>query len=462
MTVNIWWIRRDLRLADNQALMAALSAGEQVVPAFIIDPSLVNSPMVGEKRRAFLWAGLKKLDEDLRAKGSYLVVRCGQPREALATLWEETQANFIFAEEDYTPYARRRDHLVQEQLPFKRVKGLTVHHPSGIAKADGNPYRVYSPFRRAWLAKPRGKLLYSAPSAIPTPAGIASEAISEPETQLVYPAGSTHAQQALQTFLNQHIYDYESARNIPGRAGTSSLSHYLRWGMISAQQAVVSACQAMQTAPGKLSRDSAETWLHELIWREFFMFIMYHYPFARRQSFRANLRNIQWRNDPDEFTAWCEGRTGYPIVDAGMRQLAQTGWMHNRVRMITASFLVKDLLIDWRWGERWFMQHLLDGDLAVNNGNWQWVAGTGTDAAPYFRVFNPTTQSKKFDPAGTYIRHWIPELQNVPQKYIHDPSTMPQAVQQSSGCLVGQDYPPPIVNHKFARQRTLETYNLAK
>lgn len=462
MDVNIWWIRRDLRLANNQALLTALDAGEQVIPTFIIDPVFQDSPMVGEKRRMFLWAGLRQLDQSLRKRGSYLVIRRGKPKEALKKLWAETNATFIFAEEDYTPYARRRDRGVQESLPLKHVAGLTIHHPHSIAKADNTPYRVYSPFRRSWLRQPRSDLLYLAPFHIPTPPAIESCAIPESKLPVLYPAGETPAQQALQTFLTHPIYNYDISRNLPGRDETSNLSPYLRWGMISAQQAVISASQAMKNAPNKASRDSAETWLHELIWREFFMSIMYHYPFARRHSFRENLRGIAWRNDPAEFAAWCEGRTGYPIVDAGMHQLAQTGWMHNRVRMITASFLVKDLLIDWRWGERWFMQHLLDGDLAVNNGNWQWVAGTGTDSAPYFRIFNPTTQSKKFDPAGTYLRRWLPQLTHIPDKYIHQPHTMPAAIQQQANCHIGQHYPPPLIDHKIARQRTLAAYKQAK
>ncbi len=210
--------------------------------------------------------------------------------------------------------------------------------------------------------------------------------------------------------------------------------------------------------PPLRTNESAETWLNELIWREFYQMVLYRYPAVLEQEFQAGLRGIRWRNDPAEFAAWCEGRTGYPVVDAAMRQLVQTGWMHNRARMITASFLVKDLLIDWRWGERFFMQHLLDADPASNNGGWQWTAGVGTDAAPYFRVFNPVLQGEKFDPEGTYVRAWVPELARVPQKHIHAPWTMPAEMQQAVRTLVGSDYPLPIVDHAQARERTLMAY----
>ena len=230
--------------------------------------------------------------------------------------------------------------------------------------------------------------------------------------------------------------------------------------MISAREAAVAAQEAIESAPHAQARQSAKAWLNELIWREFYCAILYHFPTVLQTAFRPKLRDIAWENDPDAFAAWCEGRTGYPVVDAAMRQLAATGWIHNRARMITASFLVKDLLIDWRWGERWFMQHLVDGDPAANNGGWQWAAGVGTDAAPYFRVFNPVLQSQKFDPQGDFARAWIAELRRVPDEFIHEPWTMPDNVQRKAHCIIGQDYPAPIINHAFARERVLEAYRL--
>ena len=237
---------------------------------------------------------------------------------------------------------------------------------------------------------------------------------------------------------------------------------YLRFGMISARQAVATAVSCLENASSKAARQGAETWLSELIWREFSSHILAHFPHVLRGNFRPEYDGIAWRNDEAEFRAWSNGRTGYPLVDAAMRQLTTTGWMHNRARMVVASFLVKDLLIDWRWGEKFFMQHLLDGDPAANNGGWQWAAGTGTDAAPYFRIFNPTAQAKKFDPDGRYIRKWLPELADVPQKFIHEPWQMPESVQNSSSCRIGQEYPAPIVAHHEARERTLAAYKNAR
>jgi deoxyribodipyrimidine photo-lyase len=258
------------------------------------------------------------------------------------------------------------------------------------------------------------------------------------------------------------VHAYAEDRNRVDLEGTSGLSPYLRFGMVSARQAVGAALDTREAAPNKSAEKGADVWLSELIWREFYSAILYHFPQVRSHSFREKYRTIQWANDKTEFEAWCEGRTGYPLVDAAMRQLVQTGWMHNRARMVVASFLTKDLLIDWRWGEKWFMQHLLDGDPASNNGGWQWTAGTGTDAAPYFRIFNPVSQSTKHDPDGSYIRKYVPELTDVPDKYIHEPWTMPDDVQAEAGCVIGEEYPAPIVEHSWARERTLEAYGEAK
>jgi deoxyribodipyrimidine photo-lyase len=280
-----------------------------------------------------------------------------------------------------------------------------------------------------------------------------------------FPPGESEAQRRLDSFVDPGdapIYRYAEGRNRLDQEGTSLLSPYLRFGMISARHAVVSAMTAIEAAPNPQGRKGAETWLSELIWREFYVHIHYHFPQVHGLSFRPVYDRIVWENDAEAFAAWCEGRTGYPVVDAAMRQLVESGWMHNRARMIVASFLVKDLLIDWRWGERFFMQHLVDGDPAANNGGWQWTAGTGTDAAPYFRIFNPVLQGKKHDPAGVYVRRWLPELARVPDKFAHEPWKMPPDVQHEVGCTIGQDYPTPIVDHAWARERTLSAYRSAK
>jgi deoxyribodipyrimidine photo-lyase len=244
--------------------------------------------------------------------------------------------------------------------------------------------------------------------------------------------------------------------------GTSQISPYLRFGMLSARQAVVGAVTASRAASSGQEREGAETWLNELIWREFFTYVLCHFPHVCESSFRPEYDRISWENDADAFAAWCEGRTGYPVVDAAMRQLVETSWMHNRARMIVASFLVKDLLIDWRWGERFFMQHLVDGDPAANNGGWQWTAGTGTDAAPYFRVFNPVLQGRKHDPKGRYVRRWMPELARAPDEFIHETWKMPFDVQREAGCVIAEDYPAPIIDHAWARERALAAYARAR
>ncbi len=469
MTTALWWLRRDLRLTDNQALAAALAHADQVLPVFVLDPVLLASPYIGSKRLAFLFAGLRQLDTDLRARGSRLIVRQGDPQNELAAILASCGANEIFAEEDFSPYARHRDARVAQRLPLELVAGLTVQPPGTVLKDDGSPYTVFTPFSRKWKALttlPTSGVL-PAPTRIRTPDEVHGHPIpNEPALPpgVPFQPGEAEAQRRLSAFVDGRqapIDRYAETRNRVDLEGTSQLSPYLRFGMLSARQAAVSAMAAMEAAPNKQVRKSTETWLNELVWREFYVHILYHFPHIRGQSFRAELENIAWENDQAAFAAWCEGKTGYPVVDAAMRQLIHSGWMHNRARMIVASFLVKDLLIDWRWGERWFMQHLVDGDPAANNGGWQWTAGTGTDAAPYFRIFNPILQSQKFDPDGTYIRRWVPELVEVPAKFVHEPWRMPSEVQRVSGCVIGQDYPHPIVDHAAMRQRVMDVYQRA-
>jgi len=467
-SVSLWWIRRDLRLQDNPALQAGCAEGT-VVPVFILDPHLLTGRNASPRRQAFLFDGLRALDQDLRTRGSQLILRTGVPAEALGELAAEVDARAIFAQADVSPYARRREAEVAERVPLVLTRWPTLHDPAAVLKRDGTPYTVFTPFGRAWralpLPGPRDRL--PAPDSIPTPTGIAGLPIPQPETAEAneFPPGEAAAHRLLEQFTTSSpaaIFDYSLGRDRVDLPGTSRLSPYLRFGMLSARQAALAALDAHQQAPHKSAREGADTWLNELIWREFFATILFHFPFVGRRSFRADLRSIRWENDRHAFQAWCTGRTGYPLVDAAMRQLAATGWMHNRARMVVASFLVKDLLIDWRWGERWFMQQLLDGDPASNNGGWQWAAGTGTDAAPYFRVFNPTAQAQRHDPHGAYIRRWVPELAQVPEGWIHAPWEMPAGVQRESGCHLGAQYPLPLVDHSWARQRTLAAYGRAR
>jgi deoxyribodipyrimidine photo-lyase len=454
---SIWWIRRDLRLTDNAALNASLES-DSVIPLFILDPAFDSA---SDRRKDFLYEGLHALDKDLREHGSYLVVRKGKPLDILRQLTQETDATQIFAEEDFTPYARKRDLEIEHHLPLHLVSGQTVHHPNAILKSDGKPYTVYTSYSKAWKAKLPSKInLYLAPERINTPANIKSELLPRYKVSPLFPAGEKEALVRLEEFLFKRIYSYSEHRNRMDLDGTSSLSPYIRFGMIGLRQAVhtakylnVSAFERSNVQTFQPSNpQSAEAWLNELIWREFYIQILYHFPHVAKTAFNPSLANIPWRNDVSEFEAWKRGETGVPVVDAAMRQLKEIGWMHNRARMIVASYLVKDLLIDWRWGEAWFMENLLDGDIAANNGGWQWTAGTGTDPAPYFRVFNPILQSAKFDPNGDYIRKWIPELRGVDAKDIHAP--------WEKGVKV-KGYPErPIIERD--KDRTLQAYKLSK
>jgi deoxyribodipyrimidine photo-lyase len=445
----------------------ALAQADQVISVFVLDPVLMNAPYVGPKRLAFMLDGVRALDDALCARGNRLIVRRGPPLAALTHLVNETDAEAIFAEADVSPYARKRDARVATQLPLYLTEGLTVFPQDAVHKRDGGPYQVYTPYRRTWKRQPMPMAteILSPPEMIPgsgTLSGLAIPNTPKLPDSVPFKAGEDEAARRLRTFKHDAIAHYATTRDRVDLDGTSQLSPYLRFGMISARQAVVAALEAREAAATAASRESADTWLNELIWREFYLAILYHFPQVRRRSFRENLRGIQWRNDDTAFAAWCAGHTGYPIVDAAMHQLHTTGWMHNRARMIVASFLTKDLLIDWRWGERHFMQHLIDGDPAANNGGWQWSAGTGTDAAPYFRIFNPTRQSETCDPQGVYIRRWVPALADVPDAYIYEPWNMPEETQRTVGCMIGQDYPPPIVKHKPARGRALAAYRAAR
>lgn len=452
-----------MRLADNQALAAAQDASVQVIPVWIKDPSLWDSPYSSQRRRNFLVQGLRKLDADLRALGSYLLIREGRPLDVLTRLCDETGAGAIFTEADVSPYARRRDRGVARVLPLHLQPGLAIRQPGSVLKTDGDPYIVYGPFARTWREAPPTHLeeCLAPPSSLESAGTLSGvDLFSENERQAShFPAGEQEAQRRLQVFLDGKMASYGQRSHRLDQDNTSTLSPYLRFGMVSAR--TVAAAIEQRRGRNDLNaaqREGLARWQDELIWRDFFIHILHHYPEARSRSFREKYRELPWRNDPDQFAAWCEGQTGYPVVDAPMRQLAQTGWISNRARMIVASFLVKDLLIDWRWGERWFMQQLVDGEPANNNGNWQWVAGTGTDAAPYFRIFNPVSQGEKHDPDGAYVRQWIPELANVETGFVHKPWRMSVTQQRNAGCIIGQDYPAPIVDHQKAREAALAAY----
>lgn len=464
MSVAIWWIRRDLRLFDNPALEVARRRARHVIPLWIFDPHLLQSPYVGQKRLAFLLQSLRRMQNDLEERGSNLIVRSGEPMQVLKALQAESGAATIVAQADYSPYARARDRRVGDLLPLHLTSGVAVHPPGSVRKANGDPYVVYSPFARTWrdVPAPRSEELLPAPEKLSLPENVGTEDL--PETphlpdDVPFAAGAEEGRRRLDAFLARGAAGYARLRDRLDRESTSGLSPYLRFGIVSPRAVAVRALQALSSNnENHETREGIDAWLNELIWRDFFLHVLYHFPQARQGAFRQKYAELAWRNGEEEFEAWCQGRTGYPVVDAAMRQLQQTGWLHNRARLIVGSFLVKDLLIDWRWGERYFMQHLIDGDPALNNGNWQWIAGTGTDAAPYFRIFNPVSQGKKHDPRGRYVRRWLPELRDVPDGYVHEPWRMPSHVQRSAGCFIGREYPAPIVDHQKARQRALATF----
>lgn len=463
--VVIWWVRRDLRLRDNSALGAALRSGGRVLPVFVIDPHLLKGERFSLARLKFMLDGLAALDVDLRGRGSGLLVRQGDPEHILPQLVQTVGAKAVYANRDYSPYALRRDRTVEGALsvPPHQFDDLVLHAPTHVLKADGKAYTVYTPYKRIWLSLPKppperyvipGGVLYDVSSLDHQGVPSLSE-LGFGETIDVPPAGENEAIRRLERFARSSLHDYGASRDIlssdpfaaePG--GTSGLSPYLRFGMLSPRQVYQTALAAKRSATAEQG-DSIDIWISELAWREFYVQILYHFPHVLKASFRPEYERVEYRHAPDEFAAWQQGQTGYPIVDAGMRQLATTGWMHNRARMIVASFLTKDLLTYWRDGETYFMRHLIDGDPAANNGGWQWSAGTGTDAQPYFRIFNPVSQSMKFDPHGDYIRRWIPELRDVPDELIHQPWKMDAPP---------RDYPPPIVEHQFARERTLRAF----
>ncbi len=467
MTV-IHWFRRDLRLQANTALQAALDSAQAVIPLFVLDPAILKSPSTGAPRLAFLLNALQALDESLQAQGSRLMLRHGDPQEVIPQLAEEVGATALYFNRDYTPYAQSRDAALVQSLTIEThsYDDAAILPPGAVLKDDGDPYMVYTPFMKKWKQQEKREVTAFKRGKFHDLNGIAGESIPtleklgfEPTIELP-PASEAAAQKRLERFVSGPIEHYAETRNsliadpfADDDMATSCLSPYLRFGLLSPRTAYWSAREAYRVTESKSARESIEIWVNELIWRDFYMHIMAHFPHVDKGNFREIYNDLQWDNDEMLFKAWQDGQTGYPLIDAAMRQLKAVGWMPNRARMIVASFLTKDLLVDWRKGERHFMQCLIDGDPAANNGGWQWAAGTGTDAQPYFRIFNPVSQSEKFDPDGTYIRHWIPELRAVPDKFIHAPWKMDESP---------QDYPAPVVDHAQARERTLEVYKAVR
>ncbi len=433
----IFWFRRDLRLQDNAGLYHALKSGDPVIPVFIFDRDILDQLSDRtDARVTFIFDAIEDLRQQLEALGSTLLVEYGRPIEVFAKLLSEYSIGHVFTNRDYEPYALDRDEQVASLLKengvsFQDYKDHVIFDGDEVVKADGTPYTVFTPYSRKWKARletdlragGEGPLSYFF-KGYPTEKYFGNFAQMEP-----IPGPTLENMEFTRSEIdipgkevNQKlIREYQSKRNFPAVRGTSRLGIHFRFGTISVRE------------KARKAQKLSETFLNELIWRDFYSQILSHFPHVAKHPFRRKYDHVQWRNNEEEFKRWCEGMTGYPIVDAGMRELNATGFMHNRVRMITASFLTKHLLIDWRWGEAYFAEKLLDFDLASNNGGWQWAAGTGTDAAPYFRIFNPYSQQSKFDKDMKYIRKWVPEY-GTP------------------------DYPEPVVEHSFARERCLEAY----
>ena len=463
-TTALFWFRRDLRHEDNVGLMQALKAHGRVYCVFVFDRDILDPLPVKDRRVEFIWYSIRELRDVLTTWGGGLMVLHDWAMQAIPELAVRLGVQAVYANGDYEPAALIRDEVVDRALKrrgirFHAFKDQVVFERNEVLTGAGQPYSVFTPYRNAWLKRlDQSHIAPASPDfshLAPPPVGFdlpSLESMGFGATNLIslgIQPGESGAHTTLQDFLPR-MDRYHEMRDYPGRRGVSYLSVPLRFGTVSIRRLVTLALT--DSGPG------AKTWLSELIWREFYFSILFHFPHVVSSAFKAHYDELEFDNDPLDFEAWKAGQTGYPLVDAAMRQLNATGYMHNRLRMVAASFLVKDLGVDWRQGEQYFASQLNDFDLAANNGGWQWAASTGCDAQPWFRIFNPVTQSRRFDPTGVFIRRYVPELAQVPEAHIHEPWSMSSLEQQASGCRIGQDYPAPRVNHTVARERTLKRY----
>jgi deoxyribodipyrimidine photo-lyase len=467
----LFWFRRDLRDEDNAGLHYALTSAAAVYCVFVFDREILDGLHSRADRRVeFIWESVRELAAALERQGGGLIVRHARATEEIPRLAAGLGVNAVFTNEDYEPAARARDDAVEKALQgagigMHRAKDQAIFAGDEILTQGGNPFAVFTPYRNAWMKKlddfylkayPVAK--YAARLARPTaaPALPALEALGFERTNLAklgVSPGTSGARALLEDFAAR-IGHYKTARDFPAVKGVSYLSVHNRFGTVSIREL------------GRFARAAgnagAEAWLNELAWRDFYFQVLWHHPHAADSAFKREFGKLQWPGTKAHFKAWCEARTGYPLIDAAMRQLATTGYMHNRLRMIVASFLAKDLLVDWRYGERFFARHLNDYDLAANNGGWQWAASTGCDSQPYFRIFNPVTQSQRFDPKGDFIRRYLPQLAKVPDKSIHAPWTLGPLSQEAVGCVIGRDYPAPIVDHTEQREKALALFSTVR
>ncbi|MBU3666099.1 MAG: deoxyribodipyrimidine photo-lyase [Chthoniobacterales bacterium] len=461
MKTAIHWFRRDLRITDNTALAAAAKEAEQVVPVYVASDWKKKHRWTGAPRQTFLCGSLAALDGNLRAIGSRLVIREGDAVAQLADLVRETKADAVFANRDPDPFGRAQEEKLSAALAaagceLRMFKDAAVHERDEVKTGEGGNFRVFTPYSKAW-AKLAKAAAGPALKKLNTPGGIRSAALPTPahwglaEFTGGVEAGEKAARARLKKFLSGPIHCYGATRDLMGEDGTSRLSQDLRHGLLSIREVYHRAKEAAEGADAN-GRNSVWKYIAELIWREFYFQILWHYPEVLEHEFNPKYRGMEWDHDGVKYRAWCEGLTGFPIVDAAMRQLNETGYMHNRSRMIAAMFLTKDLHLDWRMGEQYFMQRLIDGEIASNNGGWQWSAGTGADAAPYFRIQNPWSQTARYDAEGKYIKQWVPELRDVPAKAFLEPP--------ADGKALAKGYPLPMVDHATERDETLRRFKV--
>jgi deoxyribodipyrimidine photo-lyase len=481
----VWWLRRDIRLDDNTALGQALQQSDgAVIPVFVLDPRILQARGTGAARVHFLMEALRDLDGQIRRKGARLIMREGEPIEELIKLCRETGADGVFFNRDYEPYAVQRDQRALDELRQVGFRAEVfgdrlMFEPEHIRTANDKPFTVYTPFRRRWLARlDEDRALLNKRSDIeqikfqPIADEVESRSIPTAEQigfhvgQQMMTASEAAGQEVLHNFVargHHGLREYHHNRNNLSIEGTSRMAMHLRHGTLSPRAPIRTALQVRDQTDDADVRKACETWVGEIAWRDFYTHIGYHFPLVFERPYRELFEHFPFRESKEDVQAWQAGRTGYPVIDAAMRQMNREAFMHNRGRLNTASFFVKHLLLDYRaGGERYFMQQLACGDYAVNNGNWQWVAGSSNDPQPYFRVFNPVTQGQTYDPDGTYVRRYVPELADVPTEYIHAPWTMPKSVGAKAGVEIGLDYPQPIVEHKAARERALAAFKEAR
>jgi deoxyribodipyrimidine photo-lyase len=470
----LFWHRRDLRISDNTGLAAAREQTAKVVGVFCLDLQILKPDEVAPARVTYMIGCLQALEQRYAEAGSQLLIMRGNPQEIIPDLAAALQAQAVFWNWDVEPYAQTRDRAVIEALKSKGIAFLPpnwdqlLHSPEEIATGSKNPYTVYSPFWKNWSSKPKASPvptlenvtgLTDKEQAIAQQAGVIALPTAKDlgfiwDGDLVISPGEAAAEEQLAEFIHSSITEYQEQRNFPGVDGTSRLSAALKFGVIGIRRVWQATLEAQEYSRSEEAQASIRTWQQELAWREFYQHAMYHFPELAEGAYRDTFKNFPWQNNEEHFQAWCEGKTGYPIVDAAMRQLNEIGWMHNRCRMIVASFLTKDLIINPQWGEKYFMQKLIDGDLSANNGGWQWSASSGMDPKP-LRIFNPASQAQKFDPEGEYIRKWVTELRSVDTEYLVTGKIPPLELQ-------GTEYPAPIVDHKVQQALFKKMYQQQK